>query len=223
MTVASARVSSNPAQNQASPASDQAHAAGVPRSRASARRREAIMDAALAVAATGGYEAVQMRTVAERVGIAVGTLYRYYPAKTHLLVAALTREFQRLDVSGDWSSGAGTPQQRLDRLTAHLHDRWQCDPLLTDAMTRAFAVADTRAAAELDRAAATIEILLARTLGGGEPTPADLCVAGVISDIWLANLVAFISGRVSAADTRDRIDRATRRVIDRAAPRATAP
>ena len=130
-------------------------------------------------------------------------------------MAALTREFQRLDVSADWASGAGTPQQRLDRLTAHLHDRWQRDPLLTDAMTRAFAVADTRAAA-------TIEVLLARTRGG-EPTPADLCVAGVISDIWLANLVAFISRRVSAADTRARIDRATRRVIDGATASATAP
>ncbi len=53
------------------------------------------MDAALTVAATGGYDAVHMRTVAERVGIAVGTLYRYFPAKTHLLVAALIREFQR--------------------------------------------------------------------------------------------------------------------------------
>ena len=125
MTAASARVSSETVQAQGVSAGDQGHTAGGLRSRASARRREAIMDAALAVAATGGYDAVHMRTVAERVGIAVGTLYRYFPAKTHLLVAALIREFQRLDVSGDWATGASTPQQRLDRLTEHLHDRWQ--------------------------------------------------------------------------------------------------
>ncbi len=59
-------------------------AANASRSRASARRRETILDAALVVAAAGGYEAVQMRTVAERVGIAVGTLYRYFPAKNPL-------------------------------------------------------------------------------------------------------------------------------------------
>lgn len=192
-------------------AADQVDTAGVPRSRVSARRREAIMDAALAIAATGGYDAVHMRTVAEHVGIAVGTLYRYFPAKTHLLVAALNREFQRLDVAG-----AGTPRQRLERLTTHLHDRWQREPLLTDAMTRAFAVADTRAAAELDSAAATIHTLLARTLSAGPPTPAHLVVAGVISDIWLANLLAFISGRVSAEETRDRIDRAIQRLLDNA-------
>lgn len=121
-----------------------------------------------------------MRTVAERVGIAVGTLYRYFPAKTHLLVAALTREFRRLDSAGDWAAGDGTPLERLERLTAHLHDRWQHDPWLTTAMTRAFAVADTRAAAELDRAADEIQILLARTLRGGEPTP-PICTSLALS------------------------------------------
>ncbi|WP_163795378.1 MULTISPECIES: TetR family transcriptional regulator [Mycolicibacterium] len=184
-----------------------------PRSRASARRREMILDAALSVAASGGYEAVQMRAVAARVGIAVGTLYRYYPAKTHLLVAGLTREFRRLDSAFDWASVDGTPLERLERLTGHLHDRWQSNPSLTAAMTRAFAIADTSAAAELDRAAAEIQVLLARTLKGGEPTPTNLHVAGVISDIWLANLVTFSGHRASAADTRDRIDRATRRVV----------
>ncbi|HEY9264366.1 MAG TPA: TetR family transcriptional regulator [Mycobacterium sp.] len=137
-----------------------------------------ILDAALSVAASGGYEAVQMRAVAARVGIAVGTLYRYYPAKTHLLVAGLTREFRRLDSAFDWASVDGTPLERLERLTGHLHDRWQSNPSLTAAMTRAFAIADTSAAAELDRAAAEIQVLLARTLKGGEPTPTNLHVAG---------------------------------------------
>lgn len=217
MTVASTHVHSNSAQKRGSSAAEQARAAEVAGSPASAGRRAAIMDAALAIAAAGGYDAVHMRTVAERVGIAVGTLYRYFPGKTHLLVAALSREFQRLDVAGNWTTGADTPRQRLDRLTTHLHDRWQRDPLLTDAMTRAFAVADTRVAAELDSAAATINALLARTLSAGEPTPAHLVVAGIISDIWLANLLAFISGRVSAEETRDRIDRAIQRLLDSAA------
>lgn len=153
MTVPQARSHGKTPPSEANSVAAEKRAANASRSRASARRRETILDAALVVAAAGGYEAVQMRTVAERVGIAVGTLYRYFPAKTHLLVAALTREFRRLDSAGDWASGEGTPLERLERLTAHLHDRWQRDPWLTTAMTRAFAVADTRAAAELDRAA----------------------------------------------------------------------
>ncbi|MGB3356939.1 MAG: TetR family transcriptional regulator [Mycobacterium sp.] len=213
MTLPLSRGHSKTLPSEANSVADEKRTAVAQRSRISARRREAILDAALLVAASGGYEAVQMRAVAERVGIAVGTLYRYFPAKTHLLVAALTREFRRLGSAADWAGDDGTPLERLERLNAHLHDRWQRDPWLTSAMTRAFAVADTRAAAELDRAAAEIQILLARTLRGGEPTPSDLRIAGVISDIWLANLVAFSGQRASAAQTRDRIDRAIRRVV----------
>ena len=65
--------------------------------------------------------------------------------------------------------------------------------------------------------------LLARTLSAGEPTPTHLVVAGLISDIWLANLLAFISGRVSAEETRDRIDRAVHRLLDSAAAHSEEP
>ncbi|KIU17642.1 MULTISPECIES: TetR family transcriptional regulator [Mycolicibacterium] len=208
---------------EANSAGGRTRTAVAPASHSSTQRREAILDAALLVATSGGYEAVQMRSVAERAGIAVGTLYRHFPAKTNLLVAALTREFRRLNSADDWASGDGTPLERLERLTTHLHDRWQRDPWLTSAMTRAFAVADTRAAAELDSAAAEIQNLLARTLRGGEPTPADLHIAAIISDVWLANLVAFSGHRASAAATRERIDLATRRVVtSRARPAETA-
>ena len=48
----------------------------------------------------GGYDAVQMRTVAEKADVAVGNLYRYFPSKVHLLVTAMARELGR--VEGRW-------------------------------------------------------------------------------------------------------------------------
>ena len=66
-------------------------------SNAQRERRKRILDATLALASKGGYEAVQMRTVAERADVAVGTLYRYFPSKVHLLVSALAREFEKID------------------------------------------------------------------------------------------------------------------------------
>ena len=39
----------------------------------------------------GGFDAVQMRAVAEQADVALGTLYRYFPSKIHLLVSALGR------------------------------------------------------------------------------------------------------------------------------------
>src|SRR5919204_4537606 len=58
-------------------------------------RRKRIIDATIALASKGGYDAVQMRTVAERADVALGTLYRYFPSKIHLLVSAMVRELER--------------------------------------------------------------------------------------------------------------------------------
>jgi len=58
-------------------------------------RRRRILDATMALASKGGFDAVQMRAVAERGDVALGTLYRYFPSKIHLLVTALIREFGR--------------------------------------------------------------------------------------------------------------------------------
>jgi AcrR family transcriptional regulator len=59
-----------------------------------AARYEAILAAARALASEGGIAVVQVAPVAERAGIAAGTIYRYFPSKTELvseLVASLAR------------------------------------------------------------------------------------------------------------------------------------
>jgi len=50
-----------------------------------AAREQAILTAALALAGEGGMQAVQIAAVAKRAGIAAGTVYRYFPAKTDLI------------------------------------------------------------------------------------------------------------------------------------------
>jgi AcrR family transcriptional regulator len=60
-----------------------------------AARHDAIIAAAREAASEGGMAAVQIAPVAERAGIAAGTVYRYFPAKTDLvdaLVAAVSDE-----------------------------------------------------------------------------------------------------------------------------------
>jgi AcrR family transcriptional regulator len=55
-----------------------------------AARRDAIIAAARQVASEGGMAAVQIVAVATRTGIAAGTVYRYFPAKTDLVAALLS-------------------------------------------------------------------------------------------------------------------------------------
>jgi AcrR family transcriptional regulator len=54
-----------------------------------AARYEAIIEAARALASEGGLGAVQVVPVAERVGIAAGTVYRYFPSKDDLVAAVV--------------------------------------------------------------------------------------------------------------------------------------
>ena len=52
-------------------------------------RRDRVIQAALELAEEGGYDAVQMRDVATTASVALGTIYRYFTSKDHLLAAAL--------------------------------------------------------------------------------------------------------------------------------------
>lgn len=55
-----------------------------------AARHQAILAAARSAATEGGMAAVQVAPVAQRAGIATGTVYRYFPAKTDLVSALVT-------------------------------------------------------------------------------------------------------------------------------------
>lgn len=183
-------------------------------SEAQRERRKRILDATLAIASKGGYEAVQMRAVAERADVAVGTLYRYFPSKVHLLVSALAREFERIDARTDHTTlGGATPYQRLSAMVGKLNRAMQRNPLLTEAMTRAYVFADASAAGEVDQVEKIIDSMFARAMSDGEPSEDQYRIARVISDVWLSNLLAWLTRRASANDVSKRLDLAVRLLI----------
>jgi AcrR family transcriptional regulator len=77
--------------------------------RRQAARHDAIIAAARATASEGGMAAVQIAPVAARAGIAAGTVYRYFPAKSDLVAALLAeisaREIAALRGAGDAAPG----------------------------------------------------------------------------------------------------------------------
>jgi AcrR family transcriptional regulator len=183
-------------------------------SEAQRERRKRILDATMAIASKGGYEAVQMRAVADRADVAVGTLYRYFPSKVHLLVSALGREIERIDTKTDPSAfSEGTRYQRLNFMVNRLNRAMQRNPLLTEAMTRAYVFADASAAGEVDHVQKLIDSMFARAMSEGEPTEEQYHISRVISDVWLSNLLAWLTRRVSATDFSTRIDLAVRLLV----------
>lgn len=183
-------------------------------SEAQRERRKRILDATMAIASKGGYEAVQMRAVADRADVAVGTLYRYFPSKVHLLVSALGREFERIDAKTDRSPVAGSsPYERLNFMVSKLNRAMQRNPLLTEAMTRAYVFADASAAGEVDHVEKIIDSMFARAIADGNPSEDQFHIARVISDVWLSNLLAWLTRRASATDVSKRLDLAVRLLI----------
>jgi TetR/AcrR family transcriptional regulator, cholesterol catabolism regulator len=178
-------------------------------------RRTRILDTTIALASQGGFDAVQMRTVAEQADVALGTLYRYFPSKIHLLVSALAREFERADatmadnpVPGD--TQADRVNHVLNRLTRGLQD----DQHLTEALTRAFMFADRSARQEIQGVGQLLVRMLTRAMRPGEAaTDEDRAIARVIGDVWLAALVAWVNGRSSAEETSAHMERAVRLVL----------
>ena len=71
-------------------------------------RHDAIIAATGQIAGEGGLAAVQIAAVAARAGIAAGTVYRYFPAKTDL-VAALIEEMTEREMGALRRAAAGAP------------------------------------------------------------------------------------------------------------------
>ena len=183
-------------------------------SAAQRERRKRIIDATLALASKGGYDAVQMRAVAEKADVALGTLYRYFPSKIHLLVSGLVREFERAKEKLDKRPIPG--DTRYDRMIYVLNlvtKNMQREPLLTEAMTRAFMFADPSAASEVNAVAATMEKILTGAMHDGEPTADERAIARVMGDVWLSNLVAWVTRRASANDVANQLDLAARLLL----------
>jgi AcrR family transcriptional regulator len=73
-----------------------------------AARHDAIIAAARQIASEGGMAAVQIAPVAARAGIAAGTVYRYFPAKTDLVAALLSGMAER-EIGALRRAAAGAP------------------------------------------------------------------------------------------------------------------
>ncbi|KRA37217.1 MULTISPECIES: TetR family transcriptional regulator [unclassified Nocardioides] len=182
-------------------------------------RRKRILDATYDLATAGGFDAVQMRAVAEQADVALGTLYRYFPSKIHLLVSALGRQFEETatrlnerEIPGD------TQADRVLYVLKRMARGMQGDPKLTEALTRAFMFADSSVANEIHVVGMSMTSIVTHAMHGGVPvegsiTDRDVAVARVLGDVWLSALVAWVTGRSTAAETAAHMDTAIHLIL----------
>jgi TetR/AcrR family transcriptional regulator, cholesterol catabolism regulator len=179
-------------------------------------RRKRILDATIALASRGGFDAVQMRAVADQADVALGTLYRYFPSKIHLLVSALGREFEKAEAAGRGRPIPGdTPHERVMHVLGRTNRGLQGEPHLTEALTRAFMFADASVQNEIHHVGMLMTSMLTRAMHPGqtELTDEDVAIAKVIGDVWLSALVGWVTGRTTSDDVTQQMDVAVRLLL----------
>ena len=72
-----------------------------------ARRCEEILDVAARIFAERGFGSTDLQIVADQLGIGKGTIYRYFPTKRDLFLAAVDRGMRRLTETVDGAAAAG--------------------------------------------------------------------------------------------------------------------
>jgi AcrR family transcriptional regulator len=185
-------------------------------SAAQRERRKRILDATYELASDGGFDAVQMRAVADRADVALGTLYRYFPSKIHLLVSALGRQFEQAEsLLREKPIPGETASERVIFVLKKTTRGLQGDPHLTEALTRAFMFADASVAAEIHTVGMLMTSMLTHAMDPErtELTDDDVAIARVIGDVWLSALVAWVTGRSTAADTAQHMETAVRMLL----------
>lgn len=189
-------------------------------SSAQRERRRRILEATIALASRGGFDAVQMRAVAERADVALGTLYRYFPSKIHLLVSALSKQFEEAQAAASRRPVPGdTPAERVEYVLLRATRALQRDPNLTEALTRAFMFADASVAGEIHVVGRQVTGMITRAMKGAdyvegeEPTEEEIAISRVISDVWLSALVAWVTGRSTAEEVGEHVSTAVRLLL----------
>ena len=80
------------------------------------RRREEILDAATTVFAEQGFAVADVQEIADKAGVGKGTVYRYFPSKEELFLAAVDHGMRSLNQAVDAATmDADHPLERIAR------------------------------------------------------------------------------------------------------------
>jgi AcrR family transcriptional regulator len=179
-----------------------------------------VVQAAVELASQGGYELVQMRDVASRAGVALGTIYRYFESKDQLLVAALVEWVGALEgrLAQRPPAGSNAAERVVDvlRRASRATERNQ---RLTSALITALVgapAADTAHANGAGRYQDEVNQTLARILDAAlEGMDADRRdgVVRVLTHVWFAALIGWVHGWRGVRSIGDELEFAARLLL----------
>ncbi|GAA0330319.1 TetR family transcriptional regulator [Actinoallomurus spadix] len=182
------------------------------RSRSQHQRRRRIVQAAAALASRGGVEAMQMRTVAERAGVALGTLYRYFPSKMDLVVAVVSEEMDTLEGSLERrpprsATAAGRAVEVLMRATRGL----MREPELADALIRSLLLSDVKTDFG-NRMTGMLARVTGTDLHAAEGEESRILLRS-LGSVWVMEMIEMLRGHTTNEEIQARLEIAAARLL----------
>ncbi len=163
-----------------------------------AARRARVLDAALALATEGGYDAVQMRDVASRAQVALGTIYRYFSSKDHLLAACQLETWRELELRLDARPLVGeSAADRVTELFGRLMRPVEREPLRAAALITASSSPDP-AVRECQVAMIALQDQVFESAMGDLDPARKAQIAQVLRQVWFAALLGWVNGWTDA-------------------------
>lgn len=179
----------------------------VPTSPSQVERYRAILRATRELTMAKGEDAVQMQEVAQAAGVALNTLYRYFPSKSHLYASALADELEQLRdrMQSRRRGSRRSPEEAVLGVIESATEALLSRPRLASAMLHAVngtAVGGSTDAARVDEA---MRAAVLQAAGIEEPTDGDQRMVYVILLGWSAALTAVLNGRLDRDEARPQL------------------
>lgn len=163
-------------------------------------RYRRILRAASKLGAEHGLERMQMNDVAKEAGVAIATLYRYFPSKTDLFVGVLHSQIKWLSDAGDAGVTGAVVGERAAAVADVLIDAGRgmlARPQLATAMLQANNAAQLQGGREYTEANAAFHGVLLRALGVDDPADEDYRMVRITEQTWYGVLVSVLNGVIT--------------------------
>ena len=164
-------------------------------------RRDRILSAAARLGASKELDRVQMQEVAREADVALSTLYRYFPSKTHLFVATMAAQVDRLveaQEGVDWS--AMPPDEAVFEVLRGAGRALLGRRTLAVAMTQSFNAADPSVVTDIEVIDRRMTDLLLDVAGVEQATARERTLARLVLQSWSGVIQSALNGRVPIED-----------------------
>jgi len=176
-------------------------------------RRDRILEAAVDLGASHDFERVQMNDVARCAGVAIGTLYRYFPSKIHLFAAVYDAQVMEF-IEHDWPDECGEVVAEIGDAMVALTRKLMTYPRLCTSMVRATVATYTNHPSQAaNKAEPALYDTILRTLDSPGPDAEKHSVVQLLTYTWWGVLVASLVGRTSIRQGEEQIRLATRLIL----------